>query len=67
MSAKTTTTTKNRVKFHKGHSEKYTPPTTANPAGIQIIIPRGITTYQYLLYRKFTTTTSATTMTTNTR
>ena len=32
MSA-TTTTTKKRVKSHKGHSEKYAPPTSAPPAG----------------------------------
>ena len=34
-----TTTTKNKVKSHKGHSAKYTPPTTAPPAGSQIIVP----------------------------
>ena len=62
-----TKTTKNRVKLHKGHSEKYTPPTPALPAGRQIILPRGITTYQYFPNRKLPKTMSATYMTTNKR
>ena len=62
-----TMTTKNMIKFHKGHSTNYTPPTPAPPARSNIIVPRGITAYQSLPYRRFRTTMKATTMTTNTR
>ena len=63
----TTTAIKNRLKSHKGHSAKYTPPTPAPPTGRQIMLPRGITAYQLLHNRRFTTTMSATTMTMNKR
>ena len=66
MSA-TTMMTKNRVKSHKGHSAKYTPHTPAPPNGRQIIVPRGITTYQSLPDRQFPMTMRAATMTTNKR
>ena len=66
MSATTAmTTTKKRVKSHKGHYAKYTPPTLATPFGRQIMAPRGITIYQYLPDRLLTMTTSTTTMTMN--
>ena len=61
----TTTTTKKGVKSHKGNSANYAPPTPTPPAGRQIMIPRGIKTYQSLPDRQFPTTVSATTMTTN--
>ena len=67
MSMTTTMTEKNRVQSHNGHSAKYTPPMPDPPAGRQIIVPRGITTYQSLAYRQFTTTMSTTTITTSER
>ena len=66
MSA-TTTTTKNGVKLHKVHSLKYTLPTTAPPVGRQIMVLRGIMTYQSLPDRQFTTTMLTTKMTKNKR
>ena len=62
MSAKTTTT-KNRVKSHKEHSAKYTPPTRTPLSGRHIIVPIVITTYKSPQERRFPMTTSATTMT----
>ena len=63
----TATSTKKRVKLHKGHSAKCTPPTTTPPARRQIMVPIEITTYQSLPERRFTTTMSATKMMTNKR
>ena len=67
MSVTTTTTTKNRVKWHKGHSVKYAPPTPYPPAGRQIMVPIGIMTYQSLPDSQFPTTMSLMTMTINKR
>ena len=66
MSVKTMTT-KNRVKLHKGHSAKYTPPTPKPPVGRQIMVPIWIMAYQSLPDRRFTTTMSLTTMMENKR
>ena len=64
MSA-TTTTTKKTIKLHKGHSEKYTPPTPTRPSGKQMVVPIKITTYPSLTDRKLPMNMSATTMTNN--
>ena len=55
------------VKYHKGNSAKYTPPTPTHTVRRQIIVPRGVTKYQSLPDRKLLMTMSVTTMTTNKR
>ena len=63
----TTRITKKTINLHKGRSAKYTPPTPAPLTGRQIIVPRGIMTYQSLPDRRFPKTIKATTMTMNKR
>ena len=61
----TRTMTNKRIKPHKWYSAKDTPTTPAPPAGRQMIVPRGITTYPSIPDRILPTTVSATTITTN--